>query len=515
MDKSKVMPQIINNKRIAKNTIFLYLRQIVIMLVSLYTSRVILQILGEEDFGIYNVVGGVVILFTFLNSTLSSSTQRFLNFEMGKGDLKKVRDVFSMSINIHVVFGLVILLFAETIGLYVVSNYLNIDVERREAALWAYQFSILTTFLQMLRIPFGAIVIAYEKMNFYAYVSIVEAILRLAIVYVLLIFPYDKLILYSALFPVVQICLLIAYIIYTYSKFEAACYSFIWDKILLYRMMSFSGWSLLGGLSSTGSNYGLTLIMNVFCGVIVNAAMGIANQVNAAVGSLVSSFQLAFAPQIVKSYAAGDIDGFHRLIIKTSKFSFFIMLLMSVPVIIYAEELLGIWLVDIPKYTVIFVQLILVYSLIDAMSGPFWFAANATGSVKWYYIITSTLTFISLPIAYFLLLNGINVVWAVATRVIMNIIVHGSRVIIMKELTDFPVSLYLHNISRYILPIIVFCLIAFWLLPIIQSDLFMKFIILIVFFVSLMTVIYVFGFSKNEKMVMSGYLGQMIKNIKI
>lgn len=454
----------INNKRIAKNTLFLYARQLVIMIVSLYTSRVILQVLGVEDFGIYNVVGGVIVMFTFLNSSLSNATQRFLNFEMGKENEAGVNKIFCMSVNLHLLFAIAILILSETIGLWFIYNKVNIAQDRMFAALWAYQFSIASLCLQMLRVPFGATIVSYERMDFYAYLSILDVVLRLGVVFLLALLPFDKLIIYAALIPIINLCILMINILYVHSKFETAHFKFLWDGGMFKQMVSFSGWSLLGGLSGTCSNYGLNLIMNIFCGVVVNAAMGIANQVNAALGSLVSSFQTAFAPQIVKSYAAGDTEGYYQLIIRTSKFSFFIMLIFAVPVVIFAAPLIHIWLTNVPDYAITFTQLVILYTLIDSLSGPFWHACNATGNVKEYYIVTSILLFATLPIAYLLLINGVSVIWAVAARVILNIVIHYSRVRILRNLTGFPSLRYWKEILYYVMPAIIISIVL-WYVP--------------------------------------------------
>lgn len=493
------MGQQINNRQIAKNTIYLYVRQIVIMLVSLYTSRVILQVLGVNDFGIYNVVAGVVVMFTFLNSSLSHATTRFLNYEMGKENKEAMRNIFCMSVNIHVFFAFVIFLMAETVGLWFVNTKLNIEAGRMPAALWAYQFSILSLCLQMLRVPYGATIVAYEKMDFYAYLSILDVVLRLGIVYLLKIVPFDKLIVYSALIPFINLSILLINMTYTRYHFDTTNYRIFWDKHLFRKMMSFSSWSLLGGFSGTASNYGINLIFNIFCGVIVNAAMGIANQVNSAVGSLVSSFQTAFAPQIVKSYAAGDEQGCFQLITRTSKFSYFIMLLLTVPVVIFAEPLLHIWLTEVPEYTIAFTQLVLIYTLIDSLSGPFWHAANATGNVKGYYLITSVLLLINLPLSYFLLKNGFSVIWAVFSRVLINVVIHMARIVIVGRLTGFPKRAYCYEVFRYVFP----SMIVFVFLYFIPYNFSSSFLVLVPEILSvviaMISTIYFTGLSSSEK----------------
>ncbi len=503
----------IDNRRIAKNTIYLYARQIVIMLVSLYTSRIILQVLGVNDFGIYNVVAGVVVMFTFLNSSLSHATTRFLNFEMGRADKAAMQNIFCMSVNIHVFFAVIIFLVAETIGLWFVNNKLNIDADRMSAAFWAYQFSILSLCLQMLRVPYGATIVTYEKMDFYAYLSILDVVLRLGIVYLLKVIPFDKLIVYSALIPVINLGVLLINVAYTRHRFDTTKYRIFWDKQIFRKMMSFSCWSLLCGLSGTASNYGVNLIFNIFCGVIVNAAMGIANQVNLAVGSLVSSFQTAFAPQIVKSYAARNEQGCFQLITRSSKFSYFIMLLMTVPVVIFAEPLLRIWLVEVPRYTVAFTQLILIYSLIDALSGPFWHAANATGKVRGYYLITSILLLLNLPLSYILLKLGFSVIWAVFLRVLINVVIYIARILIVSNLMGFPKLPYCHELFRYVSP----SMIMFVILYFIPYDLSPSLGTLIpeVFFVviAIASTVYITGLTSSERAMVKNHAIRLYSKI--
>ena len=296
-----------NNKRIAKNTLMLYVKMGVMMLVQLYTSRVVLQTLGVDDFGIYNVVGGVVVLFSFLNAAMSSATQRFLNFELGKGDLVQVGRVFSMSLTVHFCIAGLVLLLAETVGLWFLNSELNIPAERMVAANWVYQFSVATTLLGILLVPYNATIIAHERMGFYAWTSIVKAVLLLVIVYFLSIGEVDKLILYAGLVFAVNALMQGVYIVYCRRAFsKTALYRPFFDRELFRRLISFSGWSLFGGVADMCNSQGINMVMNIFCGVAVNAAMGIANQVNAAVYQFVSNFQIAFNPQLVKSYAANE-----------------------------------------------------------------------------------------------------------------------------------------------------------------------------------------------------------------
>ena len=317
-----------NNKHIAKNTLMLYFRMILTMLVSLYTSRIVLNTLGVEDYGIYNIVGGVVILFSFFNNAMSNATQRFLSFELGQNNSVQLKRTFSMIINVHIGIAFLIFLLAETVGLWFLNTHINIPTERMKAANWVYQFSIFTFLINIIRVPYHATIVAYEKMSFYAYLSIIEVLLKLGVVFLIQISPLDKLIFYGFLIFVVSVLILLVYKIYCNKNFDAANYNFFWDTKLFKTLISFSGWSLFGSAANVSSKQGTDILLNIFYGVMVNAAMGIANQVNNAVNGFVQNFQTAFKPQIVKSYAANETDYLIRLIFQTSKFSFFYFIVL-------------------------------------------------------------------------------------------------------------------------------------------------------------------------------------------
>lgn len=441
-----------NNKRIAKNTLMLYVRMLLIMAVSLYTSRVILQALGVEDFGLYNVVGGVVVLFTFINNAMVTSTQRFLNFEIGRNNLDEARKVFSASLNIHIIIAGAFLLLAETVGLWFLNRYIQIPEGREIAANWVYQFSIIVSILNIIRSPYNAAIIAHEHMSFYAYVSIIEVILKLAIVYMVYLFA-DRLIAYAFLMMMVTLIVLGVYYIFCKRKYEICRYKFEYDRKRYMALASFSGWSLFGSLANMGASQGINIILNMFFGVSVNAAMGIANQVNAAVYQFVSSFQTAFNPQIIKSYAAGDRTYFISLIMNTSRYSFLLLFLLALPIYICCPEILSIWLGTVPEYAVEFCRLMILFLLIDAVQGPLWVSAQATGKIRNYQVLMSVLILLNLPITYVLLIFFKNPEIALIVRVAVNFITAVARVIYLNHLYDFPVG-------RYIKDVILKCLIV-------------------------------------------------------
>lgn len=432
----------INNKRIAKNTLFLYIRMFITLFVGLFTSRVVLDVLGSTDYGIYNIIGGVVVLFSFLNNALISATQRFLNFNIGRNDLNAVSKVFCMSMNSYIILSLIFFVLAETIGLWFVDTQLNIPADRMEAANWVYQFSIITFIINLIRIPYNASIIAYERMDFYAYVSLFEIIMKLGVVYLLYIATIDKLILYSFLYAMIPFLTNIIYKIYCNRNFATTRFKKMWDKETFKNLFGFSGWSLFGSLANMSAQQGINILINIFYGVTVNAAVGIANQVSTQVFQFISNFQIAFQPQIVKTYASEQTDEFHNLIFKTSKFSFFMMFILAFPFILTADTIMSIWLVDVPQYTVLFSQLILGFLIIECVTAPLWMAVQATGKIKRYQIWMAACIFLNFPLTYTVFKLGLPVYSAWIIRIIVNLITCFFRCVYMKKYMGFPIEMF-------------------------------------------------------------------------
>lgn len=425
------------------------------MLVSLYTVRVVLNTLGAEDYGIYNVVGGVVILFSFLNSAMSSATQRFLNYALGQNNTKQARDVYSISVIIYLFLSIAIVVLAETVGLWFLKTQLNIPDGRRAAAIVVYQFSVVAVVVNILRVPYNATIIAYERMSFFALVSVIEVVLKLILVFLLALSPIDTLVFYSLLVFLVSVIIFFVYKLYCNRTFETAHFSYCNDKILFRQLISFSGWSIFGGFANVCNSQGTNILLNIFCGVTVNAAMSIATQVNSAVYHFVGNFQTAFNPQIVKSYAANEYDYFIRLIFQTSKISFFLLFFFVLPLYINADFVLQIWLKNVPEYTVIFMRIILITSLISAISGPLWMSIQATGNIKKYQIIVSSLIFANLPLAFLFLFLGFGPVSVLIIHVIVSVIIMVWRIFFLRERINLPVSSFFVSV---LLPI---CIITF------------------------------------------------------
>ena len=437
--------EISNNKRIAKNTLMLYTRTLLLMFISLYTSRVVLGALGIEDFGIYNIVGGVVVLFTFINSALSTAVQRFLNFELGKKDFDAVQKFFSIGVTIHIAIALLILVLSETVGLWFLNNKLNIPESKQAIANVVYHLSIVTTCFNIIKIPYNATIIAYERMSFFAYVSILEGIMKLAIAAIISFTIDDKLIMYALMMMVVPIIMFTADFIYCRRKFTTCHYTLFWDRDKYKQVVSFSGWSLFGSLATMSAGQGINILLNIFYGVSINAAVGITNQVYAAVNSFVSNFQMAFRPQIVKSYSSKDYKYLDQLVNDTSKFSFILLFAISLPIFINIDYILSLWLTTVPEYTGTFVRLLLIYALFESLSGPLWMVIQATGQIRNYQIAVS-LSFASIIlISYVFLSKGYppQTVYCVkASIAILNLLI---RLFFVKKKLDFSLLKYFVN----------------------------------------------------------------------
>ncbi|MEE1288394.1 MAG: lipopolysaccharide biosynthesis protein, partial [Bacteroidaceae bacterium] len=395
-----------NNKRIAKNTLLLYVRMLFGMLVSLYTSRVILQTLGVEDYGVYNVVGGVITMFTFLNSAMSSATSRYITFEIGKGNMERLKKVFSTALQIHAIIALLIVILGETVGLWFLMNELVIPDGRMDAAMWVYQCSIISCVVTIMSVPYNADIIAHEKMSAFAYISVLEIILKLLIVYLLVVLPFDKLKVYAVLVLMVGLLIRYIYTRYCHKHFEESHYIHRIDKSLLKEMSSFAGWSFWGNLAGILYSQGLNMMLNIFFGPVVNAARGIATQIQHVVTQFVTNFQMALNPQITKTYASGGLDKMHSLMFRSARFSFMLLFFLSLPIMLETNYIFTLWLGIVPENTVIFARIIIAISLIYTIANPCVIANQATGKVKVYQAVVGGLLLLILPISYIVLKMG-------------------------------------------------------------------------------------------------------------
>lgn len=443
-----------NKKRIVKNALALYVRTAIAMVVALVVTRILLRQLGEDYYGVYNVVAGVVVLFSFLNASITQAIQRFLTFALGKRDRNEVSCVFSTSIITQFIIIGVLVFLCETLGMWFVNSEMNIEPSMLPAARWAFQLSIATFAVNFMRVSYESTIIAYERMTFFAYATIADSFLKLGIVYLLAVSPMDKLVFYCLLLLAESVIMLFVYRFYCIHRFDTCRFHFIWNGKLFREMLYFSGWNVLGSISNIISQKGIIFLLNVFVGLVANAAMGIANQVNAAVTQFINSFQTSFRPQIVKAYAQNE-DGYLRsLIFSTSKFSFIIVCIPALIIIVNMPLILRMWLSEVPDYTVAFCRLITVCCVIDAVSGPYNCAILATGTIRKYQIALTVSAAIELSLYYFMLKGGISAAYVLYARIFSRGLLNmGIGLYYMKTLLAFPVKLYF---SKVIGPVILF-----------------------------------------------------------
>lgn len=496
------------NKRIAKNTIYLYLRTFVVMAISLFTSRVILRALGEIDFGIYNLVGGLVIFFTFINSAMTASTQRFLNYEVGQDNPKSITHIFSTSLMIHIYIAGAIFILAETIGLWFLIEKLNIPADRRTAAFWVYQFTVLTTCLNTIRCPHNASIIAFERMDFFARISILEAVFKLTIAFFVLYSPTDKLILYAALLFVSTVIINLVYKNYCNRNFEEIHFRYKKDSETMKKMLGFSLWSLLGNGSLMASNQGISMMLNMFYSVIVNAALGIANQVNMVASTMVSNFQTAFMPQITKSYANGEVDYLNKLIFTTSRYSFLLLFLIAYPIYLNCDTILTLWLGEYPEYTTGLVRIILLCMVFDALCGPLWMTVHARGNIRNYQIVVSILLLLTLPVCFIAIKSGLSPILAYGTRLVILLAIYLFRVCYIKLSFGLGLRKYIRCTLLPILVIIISGVIISVLLKYFQLNRYLKLIIDVVMAILLITLL---GLTKSERVTFIASIRQRLK----
>lgn len=435
-----------NNKRIARNTILLYIRMLLTMGVSLYTSRIILKALGVEDFGIYNVVGGVVAMFSILSASLSASISRFITYELGCNQGNRLNIIFSTSVTIQIILACIILIFAESIGLWFLNYKMNLPTIRMDAANWVYQLSILTFIINLLSIPYNASIIAHERMGVFAYISILEASGKLIVAFLIISSPFDKLIFYATMICTVAVVVRIVYTYYCKKKFSECTYRFILDKQLISQMFRFAGWNFIGATSNILRDQGGNIILNLFYGPTLNAAKGIASQVNNAIQGFANSFMTALDPQITKSYAAKNQSYMLSLIYQGSRFAFYLLFFMSLPLLINTHYILYLWLGDIPNHSALFVQLTLVFILCESISQPLITAMLATGNIRNYQIIVGGLQMLNLPLSYLALKQGATPEAILIIAIIISQFCLVTRLLLLRKMIGLSMREFIRRV---------------------------------------------------------------------
>lgn len=489
-----------NNKRIAKNTLLLYVRTFFVMLVSLYTSRVVLNVLGVEDYGIYNVVGGVVAMFGFINSSMASATQRYITFALGRGDKANLQKVFSTSLQIHALISVLIVILGETVGLWFMYEKMQIPADRMDAAFWVLQCSIVSTVIMILSVPYNADIIAHEKMSAFAYISVLEVLLKLAVVYALLISPCDKLIFYAILILAVQLLIRFCYSIYCNKHFEESKYRKVWDKVLFKEMTGFAGWSLFGNLSGVLFGQGLNMLLNVFFGPVVNAARAVAVQVQSAIQQFVGNFQMALNPQITKTYAQGEMNEMHKLMFRSARFSFYLIFLISLPVLLETEFILRVWLKTVPENTVVFLRIMICTSLIYSLANPLMIANQATGKVRKYQTVCGSILLLILPVSYVCLKLGLPAYSVFIVHFVMESVTQIARMIMLRPLIGIRVKDYFRNIyARVFLVVVLSVILPLSVYENMNDTVLRFFTVCVICMLSVSLVTYTIGLSGNER----------------
>jgi O-antigen/teichoic acid export membrane protein len=503
-----------NNKRIAKNTIFLYIRMLVSLFVTLYTARVVLNTLGVSDFGLYNVIGGVITLLAFITSAMAAASERFLAYDLGKRDMTNLNKTFSMTMTIYIVFFVLTLIIAETIGVWFVKYKLNIPVGREVAAFWVYQFSVFSFSVSLIRIPYNSAIIAFEKMSFYSWVSIVEVILKLVIVYILVVFSFDKLTLYSILtFLVISIVTFIYYL-FIKKNFPACSYSFHWDKTMFSSMFKFAGWTMFGAFSFATMSQGVNILLNIFFNPIINAARAIAFQINSQIFSFVNNFQVAVGPQLIKYYASGDIQSMKKLYYQSSKLSYYLFYIIALPVLLEMNLLLHWWLKNVPDYTVLFARLVVIDTVIYCMAGTLIHLVQATGKNKMYEIGVGTILLLNVPISYLFLKFGYPPETTMIITIILSLVGLMYKLYCIKWYLSLSIKEYFFEVILKNLLVSIVALIAPLILYIKLEEGFFQFVI--VGFVSVVfsiLAIYLIGLNSDEKKVIKNFIEKKINQI--
>jgi O-antigen/teichoic acid export membrane protein len=431
------------------------------MLITLYTTRIVLNVLGALDFGTYEVIAGIVAMFAFLSGTMATASQRFFAVELGVENHVKLKQLFSINVLIFIGIAVVIFILAETIGLWYFNHIMKIPAERFEAAAWVFQFAVFTFMVSIVTTPYLAIITAREHMQAYAYISILEVLFKLAIVFVLLYIPLDKLKLYAVLLFIVQILISTSYILYSTFKFPECKIKYYWNKAMFSEVFGFAGWSVFGALAMTVRSQGINLLLNFFFGVLVNTARGIAFRVYTALNLFIHNFFTAVRPQIIKSYSADHEDKsgeMMRLVFQSSKFCFYLILVLSIPILIETRAILAVWLKIVPEYTVIFTRLVIINAIIESLANPFIASIQATGKIKRYQIVTGSIILMNLPISYLFLKFGFPPQTTMVIVIIITAIAHIVRVFFMKTMLKMEIIKYCKQV---IIPISAVTVLAF------------------------------------------------------
>lgn len=502
-----------SNKRIAKNTGLLYCRMLVTLLISLYTSRVILQAIGVEDYGIYNVIAGFVTMFNLIAGALSVSISRFLNFELGRSNTSRLSNIFSTAIITHIGLAGIILIFAELIGVWFINTQLNISENRLGAAHWVFQCSLISFLINLISIPYNALIISHERMSAFAYISIAETILKLLIVYLLLLISFDKLITYAILMLLASVIIRFIYSSYCHKHFNECNQRKHFDKKTFKEMLGFTSWNFIGSTSIIFSDQGVNMLLNIFDGPVVNAARGIAMQVNTAVNGFSQNFMTAVNPQIIKNYATSNFKYLYQLIFSGAKFSFFLLLILSLPIIYNVDIILQIWLSEVPDHTANFIRLILIFTMSEVLSATLTTALLSTGKIIKLQILIGGSRLLNFPLAYLCLQQKIAPEITIINAIIISQLCLFIRLLLAKQMLLLSLTKYIKEVYVKILVVTFFSsLTAAIIQHLIGVDSFSKFIIssILIILCTIITAI-IIGANSSERQGIICFLKRIYK----
>lgn len=494
------------NKRIAKNTAVLYVRMLVMMFIGFFTARVMLNALGVEDYGINNVVGGLVSMFSLLSSSLAGATGRFLTFGLGQGDINRLKAIFAMSINIHVVLAIAGVFIVEIAGVWFLNNKMNIPSDRLYAANWVLQCSVVGFALGMLSVPYNSVIIAHEKMAAFAYMTIFDAVFKLVVVFAIYYYGGDRLILLSVLLLFQSLVRQAVYWLYCKRKFEECVYSRVWDKQLGCKMFSFAIWNFIGSTAGTLKDQGVNVVVNMFSGPAVNAARGIAMQVNGLINQFIGGFTTALNPQIIKNYAAGELHRMHRLVFQGTRLSYFLFMFLSIPVFFEIESILYVWLGQVPEHTVLFARLALILSLSDIISNTLITAQAASGDIKRYQQVVGGILLLNMPVSYVLMKFGTIPEATVIVAIVISQICLVARLWFLRRMIKLPVRQFLREVYLNVLVVTVISFIPPLVCYFLLDDSVLRFFVLCaVSAVTSLSVIYYVGCNSDERDILRTY----------
>lgn len=500
-----------DNSRLTKNTILLYIRMLVVMAISLYTSRIVLKNLGISDYGLYNVVGSIAAMFTFLNTAMNSSTQRYLSLAVGRNDAQQLHKIFNVSFVIHALIGIVIILACEVFGTWFINHKMVIPEGREMAVFWTFQLSLLAAFLSIIMVPYDALVISRERMSTFAYISIFDVFFKLFVAFIISVVSFDRLVFYSLLIVLSQFVVALIYSSYCKRHFEECSFKFYRFDSLYKEMTVFASWGLLGHISYIINTAAQNMMLNVFFSPVINAARGVALSVSNAVGNFSFNFQTAVSPQITKSYAVGDNDRLFALIYNSSRFSLYLLWLFSLPIMLCMKEILNLWLVEVPDYTMVFLGLVLIFNLIESGANPLNMAIRAKGKIKYPELIGGIILIMNFPLSYLALSLGYGPQSVFVIMIICGMVCQINRIYFANKYLQMSISDYLIKVITH--PLLVLAVSA--IIPIlfslnchIEPSILYVLSVSIISILSILVTVYCIGLSKVEKV----YMVNTIKN---